>query len=138
LIWSTTKGGLKDSLLEMLNDVGEKYCNFPYKTLWIATIFFHIVFFLHMFICYDFFKLFLSIYFFNIEMAENLVLYFFSFILSFYEVSIVCKFIEVTQVAPIYEKLSYIFIDHQDCIWTYKINRFKSSWLLDNLIKNLS
>jgi hypothetical protein len=55
-------------------------------------------------------------------MVENLILYFFPFILSFYEVSMVCEFIEITQVAPIYEKLSHIFIDHQDCIWTYKID----------------
>jgi len=57
-----------------------------------------------------FLKLFLSILFFNIEMIENLVLYFFSFILSFYEVSMVCGFIKVIQAAPVYECGVFFFL----------------------------
>jgi hypothetical protein len=43
--------------------------------------------------------IFIDFIFFNIEMVENLALYFF---LSFYEVSMIYRFVNVTQVAIIY------------------------------------
>ena len=54
----------------------EKHYDFPHKTLLIAIMFPHIVFFTHVFF-YDFFQNYLSISFFNTEMVENLILYFF-------------------------------------------------------------
>jgi hypothetical protein len=35
-------------------------------------------------------------------MIENLILYFFPFILSFYKVNVIYRFVKVTQVATIY------------------------------------
>jgi hypothetical protein len=46
--------------------------------------------------------IFLLILFFNIKVVENLTLYFF-FILHFYKVSVVCGFVRVTQITPVYE-----------------------------------
>jgi hypothetical protein len=60
-------------------------------------VFFFVSFYIF-FVMIFFSKFFLSILFFNIDMVENLILYF--FILSFYEV---CGFVIVTQVASIYE-----------------------------------
>ena len=43
-----------------------KHCNFPHKTLWIATVSLHIVY-----SSYDFFLNYLCQFFFNIELVEN-------------------------------------------------------------------
>jgi len=59
----------------------EKYCSFHHKTLWIATVFpawFFYPCFFCVFILFYFFKNYLCwFYFFNIELIENLALYFF-------------------------------------------------------------
>jgi hypothetical protein len=66
---------------------------------------------------YNFFKIIFVDFIFNIKIIKNLTLrFFFLFTLSFYEISVVCRFVEVIQVAP---WMSCVFLIELDFFIVY-------------------